>query len=131
MSNSSKSGRSGDAKLTRALLLGASLTSIAVVGGTTGARAASAAEEACAFAMKLRSPYTVERVLTEFPNDRCVPLMLGALQPSLLAQLNKDVVMSLPASQLKLIPKDVLDQVGTVAPMGMERMIAPKYESQY
>jgi hypothetical protein len=115
----------------RTALLGASLGGLAIAGSVTGARAATAAEEACAFAMKLRSVYTVERVLREFPSDRCVPLMLSALSPSLLSQITPALVLGLPDFQLKMVPKEVMDQIGTAAPDQRRRDFAPRYEPQY
>lgn len=92
--------------------LGASLGTVVIAGFVTSPMAQSPSEEACAFVLELRSPYTVERILEEFPNDPCVPIMLAALSPQLLAKISPALIAALPRSQLRLVPKEVLDQLG-------------------
>src|SRR5688572_10429424 len=58
-------------------VIGASIGTVVVAGFTGPALAQS--EESCAFVWELRSPYTVERVLRNFPTDPCIPILLEAL----------------------------------------------------
>jgi hypothetical protein len=95
------------------LMLGASLGTV-VIGGFTASSAMG--EEACAFIATLRSPYTVERLLEQFPNDPCIPVMLSSIPPSLLARVSHTAIAALPPSQLKLLPKALLDEIGYTIP---------------
>jgi len=91
-------------------LLSASLGTI-VIAGFSGPALAQG-EEACAFVYELRSPYTIERVLTRFPNDPCIPTLLEALPPQLLGRIDVKIIASLPASQLRQVSADVLEDLG-------------------
>ena len=124
----------------RSLVLGASLGSIAVVGMPMAASAQGATAESCAFALKLRSASSVERMLENFPNDPCVPLMLGALPLRVLSRLSTQLIADLPRAQLRLVPRRVLQQLGLDPALGgAERTIGPRtplgpsttIESQY
>lgn len=103
--------------------LGASLTSVAAATLTTPVMGQNPNEEACAFVLELRSPYTVERVLSEFPNDPCVPIMLAGMSPRLLARISPELVAALPPSQLRRVPPEVLAKLGIRAPS--TRSVAP------
>ena len=92
-------------------LLGASLGTV-VIAAFTGPAMGQAGEESCAFVSELRSPYTVERILRQFPNDPCVPVMLAALSPQLLRRVDVKLIRDLPASQLNKVPGDVLEDLG-------------------
>jgi hypothetical protein len=92
-------------------LLGASMGTV-ILAGFSGPALGQSGEEACAFVLQLRSPYTVERVLEQFPNDPCIPVMLTTISPQLLARVSRAKVLALPASQLRRIPQEVLDQLG-------------------
>ena len=124
-----KKSKRGPGSSTRALLLGASLSTLAIVGATAGARAQSAAEEACAAVLNLRSIYTIERVIERFPNDPCVPLMISSLSPQLLGKLNPELVNALPPSQQRLIPDEIRDMIGVDQGPGTRRSI-PGYSTQ-
>ena len=101
-------------------LLGASLGTL-VIAGFTGPAMGQAGEEACAFVMELRSPYTVERILRQFPNDPCVPIMLAAIPSHLLRRIDVDLIQDLPASQLRKVPGDVLEEIGISSTRGVSR----------
>ena len=111
----------------RALVLGASLSTIAVAGVTGAARAQSAAEEACAAVMHLRSPFTVERVLRDFADDPCIPFMLTALPPSLLSRIDGKLVQELSPRQLRNVPAAVLEILGLNPSLGTTRAIQNPY----
>lgn len=107
-------GRNGTSRAAaaRALILGASLSGIAVAGSIDMSVAQSDAERACAAVMNLKSRFTVERVLREFADNDCIPIMLAALPEDLLARINPDLVAALPANQLRKVPRDVLEIIG-------------------
>jgi hypothetical protein len=111
----------------RALVLGASLSTIAVAGLTGAARAQTAAEEACAAIMHLRSPLTVERVLRDFADDPCIPVMLTSLPPSLLSRIDAKLVEGLSPRQLRNIPAAVLEILGLNPSQGTTRAIQNPY----
>lgn len=96
----------------RALVLGVSLSTIAIVGSASPSVAQSAAEEACSTLFSLRSPFTIERVIQRFPNEPCIPVMLANLSPDILSRLNPDILSSLSPQQLRRIPQGVLDIIG-------------------
>ena len=91
-------------------LLGASLGTVVVAGFASPALGQS--DEACSFVLQLRSPYTVERILEQFPNDPCIPVMLTSISPQLLSRLSPAKIMALPASQLRQIPQEILAKLG-------------------
>jgi hypothetical protein len=75
-------------------LLGASMGTV-ILAGFSGPALGQSGEEACAFVLQLRSPYTVERVLEQFPNDPCIPVMLTTISPQLLARVSRAKVLAL------------------------------------
>jgi hypothetical protein len=83
-------------------------------------------EEACAFVYELRSPYTVERVLRQFPNDPCIPVLLESLPPQLLGRIDANIVANLPASQLGKISIEVLQTLGIQAAPGVTTRAVPR-----
>ena len=127
MSNPKQTAGRGRAPGARALILGASLSTIAAVGMTTAPRAQSAAEEACAGVLHLRSPFTVERVLRTFSDDPCIPIMLASLSPDLLSRINPDLVTALPREQLRNVPRSVLEILGIDPRLGSTRAIQNPY----
>jgi hypothetical protein len=105
-----------------ALLAGASLGTIAA--GLAAPAYAQSAEEACAFAASLRSVDTVSRVLSQFPNDACVPALLAEIPWRVLSRLDPELVASLPRSVLQQFPAEVLEEYGiNPAALGSTRSI--------
>lgn len=94
-----------------ASLLGASIGTV-VIAGFTGPALGQSGEEACAFVAELRSPYTVERILRQFPNDPCVPVMLAAIPAELLHRVDLELIQDLPPSQLGKLSDDLLEDLG-------------------
>jgi hypothetical protein len=102
-----------DSATLRALKLGTALSAGTIaVAGFAGPAQAQTTEEACAFIVQLRSPYTIERVLQNFPNDPCIPVMLTSIRPDLLSRVSRDVILSLPTAQLDRLPAEVRDRLG-------------------
>ena len=91
-------------------LLSASLGTIVVAGFTGPAMAQG--EQSCAWVYELRSPYTVERVLTRYPSDPCIPALIEALPPQLLSRIDVNIIANLPASQLRKVDSDILQDLG-------------------
>jgi hypothetical protein len=105
-----------------ALMAGASLGTMAAVGLAVPAHAQTA-EEACAFAASLRSVDTVSRVLSQFPNDACVPAMLMGIPPRVLSRLSPELVASLPRNLLQYFPPEVLADYGVNPGIGTTRSV--------
>lgn len=99
--------------LTRSLLLGVSLGSIAVVqvGCATPqaqneARTAGTEEQLCERALASADRSDVEELLRAYPNGRCVPATLSALPPETLAQISPSVAARLsPATLAQVAPE--------------------------
>lgn len=125
--------RSGTAL--RALVLGASLGALAMVGTPTMSLAqVSSVEQACAAVLTLRSPAAIEVVLTKYPYSPCVPLLLAALSARQLSRISPELVAELPRSQLRRIPSVVLEQLGLNGRLGDPRGISvlePRNANQY
>lgn len=127
MSNPKQTSRRGRSTGARALILGASLSTIAVVGMTSAPRAQSAAEGACASVLRFQTVFRVERVLRRYGDDPCIPYMLAALSPGLLSRIDRELVMGLPPEQLENIPRAVLEIVGIDPRLGSTRAIQNPY----
>jgi hypothetical protein len=108
------------------IVAGASL-GIAAAGLAMPAHAQTA-EEACAFASSLRSVDTVSRVLSQFPNDACVPAMLTEIPPRVLSRLSPELVAGLPRNVLQYFPAEILAEFGIS--VGSTRSIAD-YDGPY
>lgn len=114
------------ARALRSLLLSVSVGGLLTAGCTTNsgpeARHMHADQEArhapmadrdrCSAAVASNSPAAVNSVLRHAPDDPCIPAMLSALPPNVLARVNRHLVMRLPPAQLNAIPRSILAQIG-------------------
>lgn len=133
MTNNRPTARGGKHKFNRSALIGASFSSLVVVGlaGGVGAQPVNQAMmDECRVAMSLRSASTVTRVLEKYPDDPCMAYLLGGLDPKTLAKLPTEAVAGLSKNVLKLVPKEILAQFGIAGGYSGPRR-APTAHSQY
>jgi hypothetical protein len=109
----------------RALVLGSSLSALAMVGTPTVSLAQSSSlKEACAAVLTLRSREAIENLLINYGRSPCVPLLMAALNAQQLSRISPELVAELPRSQLRKIPSVVLEQLGLNGRLGDPRGIS-------
>ncbi|GLQ58001.1 hypothetical protein [Devosia nitrariae] len=120
----------------RSLVLGPSLAVLTMVGTPSVSLGQNASlEEACEAFLNLRSPAVIERVIVNYADHPCVPLLLASLPAENLSRISPQVVATLPHAQLRKIPRVVLEQLGISArydePRSVPTQRAPTNASQY
>jgi len=113
------------ARALRSLLLSVSVGGLLTAGCTTNsgpearhmhaeheAKHAPMAKDSCSAAVASNSAAAVNSVLRHAPDDPCIPAMLSALPPNVLARVNRHLVERLPPAQLDAIPQSILAQIG-------------------
>lgn len=117
----------------RSLVLGPSLAVLTMVGTPSISLGQSAAlEEACEAFLNLRSPAVIERVIVNYADHPCIPLLLASLPAENLSRISPHVVATLPRAQLRRIPGVVLQQLGLDSRLGAPRSApTPTNASQY
>lgn len=114
----------GRAPLMRSLVLGPSLAALTMVGTPPVSLAQTVSlEEACEAFLNLRSPAVIERVIVNYADHPCVPLLLASLPAENLSRISPQVVATLPRAQLRRIPGVVLEQLGLDGRLGSSRGI--------
>ena len=106
----------------RSLVLGPSLAVLTMVGTPSVSLGQSASlEEACEAFLNLRSPAVIERVIVNYADHPCIPLLLASLPAENLSRISPQVVATLPRAQLRRIPGVVLEQLGLDGRLGSSR----------
>lgn len=106
----------------RSLVLGPSLAALTMVGTSPISLAQTVSlEEACEAFLSLRSPAVIERVITNYADHPCIPLLLASLPAENLSRISPQVVATLPRAQLRRIPNVVLEQLGLDGRLGSSR----------
>jgi hypothetical protein len=111
------------ARALRSLLLSVSVGGLLTAGCTTnsgpevrhmhaGPEHRHMSSDRCSAAVASNSAAAVNSVLRHAPDDPCIPAMLSALPPRVLARVNRNLVNRLPPEQLSAIPRSVLAQIG-------------------
>lgn len=114
----------GRAPSMRSLVLGPSLAALTMVGTPSVSLGQNATlEEACAAFLALRSPTVIERVIANYGEHPCIPLLLASLPAENLSRISPQVVATLPRAQLRRIPSVVLEQLGLDARLGSSRSV--------
>jgi len=111
--------------LTRSLILGVSLGTIALTqvgcvsdassyaSAASGVAAELQGEERrlCARALETKSPSHVNALLGAYPSSRCVVPLLRAMPPEVLAALSPRAVRGLPPSVIRALPARIVAQL--------------------
>lgn len=106
----------------RSLVLGPSLAVLTMVGTPPASLAQTASlEEACEAFLGLRSAAVIERVIANYAEHPCIPLLLASLPAENLSRISPQVVATLPRAQLRRIPSVVLEQLGLDGRLGNSR----------
>jgi hypothetical protein len=107
-------------ELTRALLMGASMTTLPTIFAGCSASSSDQLEQLsntitvqylCRDALESANVEKVETILTTFPASRCIPSLLDAMPPEILTRISPEALGGLPANIRRQISPNVASQL--------------------